>query len=144
LPVPLRSPTTRGEPSSVRAIALSSWAVSLLSASTFWKTFTINNVSSRRATRSKQSPRSPWGRERKKPVFAKASRVSFTRPSRFTGHSSCKLLYKHHGTGFLRGPGPSRPSNPLSRGPASPVPHAGGVVRGPRRRRGRHGGEHTA
>src|SRR5438128_3136521 len=75
-PVPVRSPTTSGDPSSVRAMTFSSCAVSRASASTFWSTFTIRSVSSRRATRSNESPRSPCGRERKKPVFASAPRVS--------------------------------------------------------------------
>src|SRR6266498_2446259 len=63
-PVPVCSPTTRGEPSSVRAITFSSCAVSRASASTFWSTFTIGSVSSRRATRPNESPRSPSGRPR--------------------------------------------------------------------------------
>src|SRR5437667_313668 len=51
VPVPLRSPTTRGDPSRIRATSSSSCAVSLFSASTFCRTLTIRRVSSRRATR---------------------------------------------------------------------------------------------
>src|SRR5437667_618863 len=128
VPVPLRSPTTRGDPSRIRATSCSSCAVSLFSASTFCRTLTIRRVSSRRATRSKHSPRSPCGRERKNPVFASPRRVSSRTRSRFIGHSSCGLLYKFLG---MRPPGIVRadtPANPLSRSRPSPSFMAGELV----------------
>src|SRR6266566_2178161 len=128
VPVPLRSPTTRGDPSRILATSSSSCAVSLFSASTFCRTLTINRVSSRRATRSKHSPRSPCGRERKNPVFARPRRVSSRTRSRFIGHSSCGLLYKFLGT---RSPGiveADPAANPLSRSRPSPSFMAGELV----------------
>src|SRR5437016_4357561 len=128
VPVPLRSPTTRGDPSRIRATSSSSCAVSLFSASTFCRTLTIRRVSSRRATRSKHSPRSPCGRERKNPVFASPRRVSSRTRSRFIGHSSCGLLYKFLG---MRPPGivgADTPANPLSRSRPSPSFMAGELV----------------
>src|SRR5438094_805499 len=128
VPVPLRSPTTRGDPSRIRATSSSSCAVSLFSASTFCRTLTIRRVSSRRATRSKHSPRSPCGRERKNPVFASPRRVSSRTRSRFIGHSSCGLLYKFLG---MRPPGivgADTPANPFSRPRPSPSSMAGELV----------------
>src|SRR5881397_3085256 len=127
-PVPLRSPTTSGDPSRIRATSSSSCAVSLLSASTFWRTLTIKSVSSRRATKSKHSPRSPCGRERKNPVFARPRRVSSRTRSRFITHSSCGLLYKFHGDGFPPAVFAGIAANPLSRSRPSPCSMAGEFV----------------
>src|SRR2546426_291469 len=74
----------------------------LFSASTFCRTLTIRRVSSRRATKSKHNPRSPCGRDRKTPVFARPRLVSSRTRSRFIGHSSCGLLYKFHARGLPR------------------------------------------
>src|SRR2546428_395275 len=127
-PVPLRSPTTSGDPSRIRATSSSSCAVSLLNASTFWRTLTIKSVSSRRATKSKHSPRSPCGRERKNPVFARPRRVSSRTRSRFITHSSCGLLYKFHGDGFPPAVFAGIAANPLSRSRPSPCSMAGELV----------------
>src|SRR5439155_450398 len=127
-PVPLRSPTTRGDASRIRATSRSSWAVSLFSASTFCRTLTIRRVSSRRATKSKHKPRSPCGRDRKNPVFARPRLVSSRTRSRFIGHSSCGLLYKFHGRVLPRFFRADQPANPLSRSRHSPSPMAGELL----------------
>src|SRR5213593_5276493 len=127
-PVPLRSPTTSGDPSRIRATSSSSCAVSLFSASTFWRTLTISRLSSRRATKSKQRPRSPCGRDRKNPVFARPRLVSSRTRSRFIGHSSCGLLYKFHGRVLPRCFRADQPANPLSRSRRSPSPMAGELL----------------
>src|SRR3989454_345826 len=139
-PVPLRSPTTIGEPSRIREMSRSSRAVSLFSASTFWRTFTIKSVSSRRATRSKQRPRAPCGCDKKKPVFARPLRVASKTRSRFISHSSCGLLYKLLGRALPRSArrGSCRT---FYRNRAFAVDDGGGAPRGPCGRRRFGGGE---
>src|SRR6266571_4033582 len=127
-PVPLRSPATSGDPSRIRATSRSSRAVSLFSASTFWRTLTISRVSSRRATKSKHSPRSPCGRERKNPVLARPRLVSSRTRSRFIGHSSCGLLYKFPGRVLPGRFAVDYTANPLSRSRPSPSPMAGELL----------------